>query len=240
MSVRSHDGETTMRTGIVWDERYAWHDAGRASSSPWAEPCPALDRPESKRRLFSLVEASGLSDHLVRIPARPASEEELGYFHTTSYIERIRELSEAGGGDAGEAATFGPNGFDIARLAAGGCLEAASAVLGGRVANAYALVRPCGHHAEPNRGRGFCLFGNIAIAIHHARRVHGVGRIAVVDWDVHHGNGTQDAFYESPDVLTISLHQDRYYPVDSGSPEERGEGPGHGFNINVPLLSMAI
>ncbi len=224
-----------MSVGIVWDERYAWHDAGRASNSPWAEPYPAFDRPESKRRLFALVEASGLMDHLVRIPARAASEAELGYFHTPDYIERIRALSEAGGGDAGEAAVFGPNGFDIARLAVGGCLEATSAVLSGRLDKAYALVRPCGHHAEPGRGRGFCLFGNIVIAIHHAQAVHGVKRIAVIDWDVHHGNGTQDAFYDSPDVLTISVHQDRYYPVDSGGSEEKGEGSGHGFNINVPL-----
>lgn len=108
-------------------------------------------------------------------------------------------------------------------------------MLSGRVDRTYALVRPCGHHAKPDRGRGFCLFGNIAIAIHHPRAVHGVKRIAVVDWDVHHGNGTQDAFYHSPDVLTLSVHQDRYYSVDSGGSEERGEGPGHGFNINVPL-----
>lgn len=224
-----------MSVGIVWDERYAWHDAGRASSSPWAEPYPALDRPESKRRLFAVVEASGLMGDLVRIPARPASEEELCYFHTPDYIERIRTLSAAGGGDAGEAATFGTNGFDIARLAVGGCLEATTAILNGQVDKTYALVRPCGHHAEPDRGRGFCLFGNIAIAIRHAQAVHGVKRIAVIDWDVHHGNGTQEAFYDSPDVLTLSIHQDRNYPIDSGTIEERGQGPGYGFNINVPL-----
>lgn len=224
-----------MRTGLVWDERFSWHDAGRASSSPWSEPYPALDRPESKRRMFALLEASGLTGHLTRIAARPASEQELCAFHTPAYIEHIRSLSVAGGGDAGESASFGPNGFDIASLAVGGCIEAVGAVLDRRVDRAYALVRPCGHHAEPDRGRGFCLFGNIAIAVHHARATHGVGRIAVIDWDVHHGNGTQGAFYASSEVLTISLHQDRCYPVDSGLADERGDGPGRGFNINIPL-----
>jgi acetoin utilization deacetylase AcuC-like enzyme len=96
-------------------------------------------------------------------------------------------------------------------------------------------VRPPGHHAIADRGFGFCLFANVALAIMHAREVHRVGRIATVDWDVHHGNGTQAAFYDSPDVLTISIHQDRLFPSNSGTLGEVGEGPGKGFNINVPL-----
>jgi len=117
----------------------------------------------------------------------------------------------------------------------GGVIEAVDAVLGGRVENAYALVRPPGHHAERDRGRGFCIFGNIALAAKHALAARAVPRIAVVDWDVHHGNGTQDAFYDDPRVLTISIHQDRNYPFDSGFLAERGEGAGKGANINVPL-----
>ncbi len=224
-----------MSTGYVWDERFAWHDAGRASTSVWSEPYPALDRPESKRRLHGLLAASGLADKLIRIPARAATEAELARFHTQRYIRRVWTLSEAGGGEAGENARFGPHGYEVARFAAGGCIAAVDAVLSGEVDNAYALVRPCGHHAEPDRGRGFCIFGNVAIAVKHAQQVRGVERVAVVDWDVHHGNGTELAFYADPSVLTISLHQDRYYPVDSGGIDAVGEGPGRGFNMNLPL-----
>lgn len=224
-----------MTTGIVWDERYAWHDAGPSSTSPWVEPYPALDRPEAKRRLWSLLEASGLAARLTPIRARPATEEELLRFHAASYVERVRNIAAAGGGDAGESARFGRNGFEIARLAAGGCIAAVDAVLRGEVQNAYALVRPAGHHAEPDRGRGFCIFANVVLAVEHARRAHGVKRVAVVDWDVHHGNGTQMAYYADPNVLTISLHQEGCYPMDSGSASEIGEGAGRGANINLPL-----
>lgn len=224
-----------MTTGLVWDERYAWHDAGPASQSRWMEPFPALDRPEGKRRIHNLVGVSGLMDELVPIRPRAATAEELGYFHERAYIDKIRELSDAGGGEAGEAARFGPGGFEIASLAAGGAIVAMDAVLGGRVDNAYALVRPCGHHAEANRGRGFCIFNNIVVAIEHARKHRGVGRVAVIDWDVHHGNGIEDAFYDDPNVLTISLHQERYYPPERGASDEYGAGAGAGYNVNVPL-----
>ena len=117
----------------------------------------------------------------------------------------------------------------------GGVIEAVDAVLGGKVDNAYALVRPPGHHAERDTGRGFCIFGNVALAAMHALEARDIPRIAVVDWDVHHGNGTQAAFYGDPRALTISIHQDRNYPFDSGFLTERGEGAGMGYNINVPL-----
>jgi acetoin utilization deacetylase AcuC-like enzyme len=224
-----------MTTGLVWDERFAWHDAGLTSTHPWAEPYPALDRPEAKRRLWSLLQASSFTDRLVPIKARPASEEELCRFHTPDYVARVRRLSETGGGEAGENARFGPNGFAVASLAAGACIEGAEAVLSGRIDNAYALVRPCGHHAEAERGRGFCLFANVVLAIEHVRAVHDVRRIAVVDWDVHHGNGTEAAFYADPGVFTISLHQDRCYPADTGGIEAIGTGAGRGFNLNLPL-----
>ncbi len=120
-------------------------------------------------------------------------------------------------------------------LAAGGCMSAVDAVMDGRVDNAYALVRPPGHHAEPDLGRGFCIFLNTGLAAMHAREVRGLERVAIVDWDVHHGNGAQKAFWRDPTVLTISLHQAGYYPPDSGHVEDIGEGEGEGFNINVPL-----
>ena len=228
-----------MSTGFVWHERYMWHDTGNlpADLPPGhlVQPNIPYENPETKRRLRNLIEVTGLSDELVPIRPRPATEAELLRFHTPEYIARIQKLSDERGGEAGEIASFGYGSYDIARLAVGGVIEAVDAVLDGQVNNVYALIRPPGHHAEPDRGRGFCIFGNIALAVMHAQRVRDLGRIAVVDWDVHHGNGTQLAFYEDPDVLTISLHQDRRYPFDTGFLDENGTGEGEGFNINVPL-----
>ena len=120
-------------------------------------------------------------------------------------------------------------------LAAGGVIAAGNAILDGRVKNAYALVRPCGHHAEDDRGRGFCIFSNVAIAAKEFLLRKSINRIAIVDWDVHHGNGTESAFYEDSSVLTISLHEDSLYPYNTGGIDDQGSGEGFGFNINVPL-----
>jgi acetoin utilization deacetylase AcuC-like enzyme len=228
-----------MATGFVWHELYMWHNTWN-----WAQVFPPgltvqpgehAENPETKRRLRNLVEVSGLLDQLTPIKPRHATESELERFHARDYINRIKTLSAENGGEASELTPFGRGSFEIAQLAAGGAMEAFSAVIEGRVANAYALVRPPGHHAIAEVGMGFCLFGNAALAILHAQATHKVGRIAIVDWDVHHGNGTQAAFYQRNDVLTISLHQDNLYPANSGGLAERGEGRGTGYNLNVPL-----
>jgi acetoin utilization deacetylase AcuC-like enzyme len=179
---------------------------------------------------------SGLLDQLVRIDPRVATVEELCRFHTPDYVEHIRTLSAGSGGEGVDGTTvIGKGSYDVALLSAGGVIAAVDAVIDGQVDNVYALVRPCGHHALPDAAMGFCLFGNAAIATHHARVVRGLERVAIVDWDVHHGNGTQAAFYDDPSVLTISLHQDNCFPPGSGLIEETGEGAGEGYNINVPL-----
>ena len=229
-----------MATGWVFHELYLWHDTRNyASLFPpglTIEPGEHAENPTTKRRFRNLLEVSGLLEQLTPIRPRPATEAEVARFHTPDYIARIREMSSrADGGDAGVLTPFGQGGYEIALLAAGGTIAAVDAVLEGRVRNAYALVRPPGHHALRDKGMGFCIFGNVAIAAHHARAVHKVGRIATIDWDVHHGNGTQQAFYEDPGVLTISLHQDNLYPLDSGGLQETGAGPGEGYNINIPL-----
>lgn len=163
-----------------------------------------------------------------------ATDEEILTVHSQDYLDRLAEINP-NGGDAGESAYFGPQGLEIARIAAGGTLEAARAVASGKVDNAYALVRPAGHHAEAERGRGFCVFANTAIAAKAVQKEFGYQRIAIVDWDVHHGNGTESAFWTDPSVLTISIHQDRLYPVDRGDRDDNG-GPGaEGSNINIPL-----
>ena len=229
-----------MTTGYVWHERYAWHDtgthAGLLPAGGPLQPFGNFESPESKSRFAGLVEVSGLVDHLLRVPARPAAEEDVRRVHSAEHVARIRALSEAGGGDAGDGQSpFGAGSYEIALLAAGGTIAATEAVLTGRADNAYALVRPPGHHAERHRGRGFCLFANIAVAVAWARANHGVRRIAVVDYDVHHGNGTQSAFYADPDVLTVSIHQDRLFPQDSGAFAETGTGAGAGTALNIPL-----
>lgn len=228
-----------MNTGWVWHEHYAWHDTGHAAgyvtSGGMVEPDEHAESSSSKRRFYGLVEVSGLANELVRIVPRAATPEELLRFHTREYMERIAALSNAGGGEAGEHAPLGPGSYEIALLSAGGCIEAVDAVLDGRADNAYALVRPPGHHAEADRARGFCFFANTALAAMHAREARGLSRVVVVDWDVHHGNGTEKAFYEDSSVLTISLHQDNNYPANSGCVGNTGDGEGEGYNVNVPL-----
>src|SRR3954447_20215227 len=228
-----------MTTGFLWDERYAWHDTGTGSgflsAGGLVEPEAHGESPATKRRLRNLLDVSGLLDQMTPLRARPATEAEILRLHTPGYVGRVRETSDAGGGDTGELAPFGAGGYEIALLAAGGAIEAVDAVLRGDVDNAYALVRPPGHHAERDLGRGFCIFGNTALAALHAREARGVERVAIVDWDVHHGNGTEHAFYDDPSVLAISLHQDGLYPAESGLVEHTGDGEGEGFNVNVPL-----
>jgi acetoin utilization deacetylase AcuC-like enzyme len=231
-----------MATGWLSHELYFWHDTRSAGSYLPAghgivEPDTHAENPATKRRLRNLLEVSGVLEQLVPLKPRPATEEEILRFHTPEYVEKIRALSADNGGEAGELTPFGPGGYEIALLAAGGVISAIDAVLDGTVDNVYALTRPPGHHAEADLGRGFCIFGNAAVGVMHARQARGLERVAVVDWDVHHGNGTQKAFWADPSVLAISSHQDNLYPPDSGHLHEIGEGDGEGYTINIPLPS---
>ena len=171
---------TTCRTALVYHERFLWHDPGSAASvipaGGMVEPGPHAESPERIRRLNGLIEVSGLGERLERLRPRPATLEELRRFHTADYVERVRELSDGAGGDAGEYAPVGPSSFEIAVLAAGACLTAVDAVVDGSADNAYALVRPPGHHALAGKGMGGCLFSNTALAALHAREAHGLSR----------------------------------------------------------------
>jgi acetoin utilization deacetylase AcuC-like enzyme len=232
-----------LATGYVWHQKYAWHDTGvqhiLGGTGRPQHPLLHGESPDSKARLASAVEASGLIDHLVRLPIEPATDEDVLRVHTPDHLARMRHESlQPKGGDAGDGSSpFGYGALEIALLSAGGAKAIVGAALEGRITNGYALIRPPGHHAVAETGMGFCLFSNIGIAIRWAREHFGVGRIAVVDWDVHHGNGTQAIFYEDPETLAISLHQDNLYPFGSGLLEERGAGAGLGTTINVPLPS---
>ncbi|MGI8712947.1 MAG: class II histone deacetylase [Solirubrobacteraceae bacterium] len=228
-----------MATGWVWHERYAWHDArGLADTlahESLFEPQPSLESATVKRRLRNLVDASGLLAGLTEIEAVALTMDELCALHARAYVQRVHAESTDRGGDAGSATPFGRWTYEIAALAAGGCRAAVDAVLDGQVANAYALVRPPGHHAGPQGGCGYCVFSNVALAALHLRRARGLERVAIVDWDVHHGNGTQAAFWTDPSVLTISLHQEDLFPPGSGRVAEVGKGPGEGTNVNLEL-----
>ncbi|HEX4765963.1 MAG TPA: class II histone deacetylase [Lichenihabitans sp.] len=226
-------------TGYVFHERMMWHDTGSSADmmppGPFVEPGRHLESPGSKRRLHNLVQVSGLIDHLMPIAASPVSIGDLLRVHTRDHVEAIRAQSQGGHGFAGPQAPVGIGSFDIACLSAGGTYAAFAAAASGAVDNAYALVRPPGHHAEPGGAMGNCLFSNIGVALRRLKAEGIVDRVAVVDWDVHHGNGTETVFYEDPSVLTISLHQDNLYPVGRGGLADRGRGAGEGFNVNIPL-----
>jgi acetoin utilization deacetylase AcuC-like enzyme len=228
-----------MATGFVWHEKYMWHDTRHAGAFlpavGWIEPDVHVENPLTKRRLKNLLDACGLSEQLVPLAPRPATVDELCRFHTRDYVSSIKLRSDDNGGDAGGQTPFGPGSYEIALLAAGGAIIAIDAVLDGIVDNAYALVRPPGHHAVAGSGMGFCIFGNVAVGVLHALEARKVRSVAVVDWDVHHGNGTQEAFYADPRALTISLHQELNFPPGSGTIAEIGEGAGAGLNLNVPL-----
>lgn len=227
-----------MVTGWIWHEVFNWHNTGNGSGflppGGHVQPFESFDTAASKGRWAALVEVSGFSKSLSALEPTAVSDADILRVHTPSYLARLKELDDRGG-DAGEVAPFGPGGLGIARLAAGAVATGVRAVLRGEVDNSYALVRPAGHHAEADRGRGFCILANVAMAVRMAQVEFGLKRIAVVDWDVHHGNGAQSIFWNDPDVLTVSLHQDRLYPADSGMRTEVG-GPGaRGTALNIPL-----
>ena len=229
------------RTGFVWHEKYAWFDLGQDAGLVHPDgysiqPDRHVYDLEVVRRFRNLLDVSGLLEQLVVVAPRSATDAELGRVHTTDLIETVKRLSALPmGGEAGDFAPVPRGAFEIASLAAGGAIAAAEAVAKGEVDNVYALLRPAGHHARPDRSMGFCIFSNAAIAARHLLHECGVQRVALVDWDVHHGNGTQAALYEEPRALTISIHQDRLYPPDDGFVDQIGEGAAVGTNLNVPL-----
>jgi acetoin utilization deacetylase AcuC-like enzyme len=192
--------------------------------------------PERPERLDA-IDAMLSETPFGRLPRRTpsaADDAQLERVHTRAHIAHVRELAEAGGGALDADTPVSPASYDVARLAVGGAVGAVDAVLRGETTVAVALVRPPGHHAGPGYGMGFCLFNNAALAARHAIEGHGLPRVMILDWDVHHGNGTQDVFYRDPSVVVCSLHQEAWYP-GTGPLEEVGAGPGEGMTVNVPL-----
>jgi acetoin utilization deacetylase AcuC-like enzyme len=214
-----------MATGLMADDKYREHLEGR-------------DHPECPGRYDAVMNAlrqAGLIESLERIPARDATMDDLLLCHTSAYLRIAQRDVESGRPYLSTGDTdITPNSWDVAARAAGGVLNAVDAVCEGRVANAFCAVRPPGHHANAGRGMGFCLFNNVALAARHAQKKHGIGRVMIVDWDVHHGNGTQDIFYPDGDVFFFSTHQWPLYP-GTGRADETGEGKGQGATVNFPF-----
>jgi acetoin utilization deacetylase AcuC-like enzyme len=218
-----------MATGIVLSPRYRDHDSGAGHP----------ERADRVTAIETRLAADGPLEHLVRIEPRAATEAELLRCHEAAYLATARADVAAGAEQLSTGDTrICPVSLDVALLAAGGLLAAVDAVVAGRVANAFAVVRPPGHHATPNRGMGFCLFNNVALAARHAQAAHGLGRILIADWDVHHGNGTQDVFYEDDSVFFFDTHQHPLYP-GTGLAAETGAGRGLGFTRNCPFPAGA-
>jgi acetoin utilization deacetylase AcuC-like enzyme len=209
--------------GFVYDPIYLEHETGT--------------HPENGNRMLAtmaLLEESGLLTKLTRIEARDASAAELGLVHDAAYVAAVEQAARDGGGWVDPDTLITPRSYDAAARVVGGTLAALEAVMRGDVESAFCLVRPPGHHATPDRAMGFCLFNHVAVAAAYARATLGLERVAIVDFDVHHGNGTQDAFYEHAGVLYISAHEYPFYP-GTGAARETGADAGRGFTINIPM-----
>ena len=193
------------------------------------------EKPERFDAVIGGLHKAGLLERLERAEGRAATEEELLLCHTGEYLGTARRDVESGRPYLSTGDTdITPNSWDVAVRVVGGVLNAVDDVVTGKARNAFCAVRPPGHHANASRGMGFCLFNNVAIAARHAQRKHGVGRVLIVDWDVHHGNGTQDIFYADGSVLFFSTHQWPLYP-GTGRANETGDGPGAGTTMNFPF-----
>ena len=214
-----------MATGLVHDERFLLHRA------PYEHP----EHPGRLTAIHGRLEEEGLLDRCESVAAREATREELLRIHTPEHLETIAETASG----IHEFTQLDPDtytsrdSYEAALLAAGGLVELSLAVAEGRLANGLALLRPPGHHAEADHAMGFCLFNNVAVAARAVQDRKAARRILIVDWDVHHGNGTQHSFWDDPSVLYFSTHQSPFYP-GTGAAEEAGGGKGRGFNVNVP------
>ncbi len=229
MIVNQTDAGERKPTALLLDAVYKQHD-------------PGTGHPEQPARYDAVtraIEGTGLLPKLQRVEVRVASEDEIALVHGREYIATVKRDIAAGAHELSTGDTnVGRQSLKVAVRAVGGVLNAVDAVVAGKAANAFCAVRPPGHHARPDQGMGFCIFNNIAIAARYAQRKYGLAKVMIADWDVHHGNGTQDTFYRDGSVFFMSTHQSPWYP-GTGAAEETGEGNGKGCTLNFPFPAGA-
>jgi len=217
------------RTALLIDPVFKQHDTGPGHP----------ERPERYDALTGAFEKAGLTRALQHAAVRAATEDEIALCHTRPYIQTAKREIAAGARELSTGdTTISAKSWDVALDAAGGLMNAVDMVVDRKAVNAFCAVRPPGHHARPNQGMGFCIFNNVAIAARHAQRKYGMERVLIADWDVHHGNGTQDIFYSDGSVFFFSTHQSPWYP-GTGDPQETGEGKGKGRTLNCPFPAGA-
>lgn len=212
-----------MSTGLIYDPFFLLHAMEGH-----------IESPDRLKVIVACLEEKGMLSKLKRISFAPASEEDVRLVHSREMIRRVKSAAEGGPPWLDMDTYVCPESYEVALAAVGGGMELASQIIAGNVSNGVALLRPPGHHATAFRSMGFCLFNNIAIAARHLQKKHQLKKIAIIDWDVHHGNGTQDIFYEDPTVFYMSTHLYPHYP-GSGASHETGEGKGKGMTLNFPL-----
>ena len=214
---------TGGKTGLAYHSDYVNHDTGTGHP----------ERPDRVRAGIHALQASDYWEDLHHIEPTHAAVEQIRYAHASDYVEHVHRCCEQEINLDYDTPVV-KESFDIARLSTGGLLRAVDAVMAGTVRHAFALVRPPGHHATPSRSMGFCLFNNVAVAARYLQRERGIGKVAIVDWDVHHGNGTQDIFYADPSVFFFSIHQSPLYP-GTGAANQTGSGDAVGTTLNAPV-----
>jgi len=213
------------RTGLAQDIFFKEHLTGDGHP----------ERPARYDAVIAALTKAGLTDALIKIPTRDALEAEITACHTPAYFAQAKKDIAAGRNSLSSGDTnVSEKSFDVALRAAGTVMNAVDAVVEGKMRNAFCVVRPPGHHARPAGGMGFCVFNNIAVAARYAQKKHKIGKVLIADWDVHHGNGTQDIFYEDDSVFFMSTHQSPWYP-GTGAAEESGAGKGLGTTLNCPF-----
>lgn len=218
-----------LNTGLLYDERYMNHDTG------WRHP-------ENSQRLavtIAHLKSQPWFDQLIPLEPRIVERGWLEQIHRSEYIDHAKSMCEAGARRLDDPdVSISTESFEIARLASGGTLQLIDSVMRGEIDNGFALIRPPGHHAEFNRAMGFCLFNNVAVGARYLQKEYGLDKILILDWDVHHGNGTQHSFEENPSVMYVSLHQYPYYP-GTGAYSETGIGAGRNATVNCPMPAGA-
>jgi acetoin utilization deacetylase AcuC-like enzyme len=214
-----------MTCGLVHDSFFEKHLTGHGHP----------ERPERTSRVYKEMTKAGLIEKVIKLEAQPCKEDYLELAHDREYLTQAKRDIEQGLTTLTTGDTqICKKSWEVARLATGGVLHAVHQVAKGKIDRAFCLTRPPGHHATPGKGMGFCIFNHVALAARYAQKELGIGKVLIVDWDVHHGNGTQDVFYEDETVFFLSTHQSPWYP-GTGSKEETGKGKGLGYTVNFPL-----